>query len=115
VSRVHDAMRRIEQTPPPARAGGALSKLVSALIEELASDVPDDPRLETVRADLVTASRSYESGETQDLALRFYLAIRSLLHEIEHLQHVRPEQFKEAAAGTGDPLRGKIEGDSGSE
>jgi hypothetical protein len=64
VSRVHDAMRRIEQTHPPAPAGGALSKLVSALIEELASDVSDDPRLETVRSDLVTASRSFHADRS---------------------------------------------------
>jgi hypothetical protein len=83
MSRTFDALSRIEQARAPGAAGGALSKLVGALIEELAADVPDDPRLETVRADLITVSRSYESGEKQDLALRFYLAIRSLLHEVK--------------------------------
>jgi hypothetical protein len=80
----------------------AMGKLVGALIEELASDVPDDPRLETVRADLLTASRSYESGEKQDLALRFYLAIRSLLHEIERRPHEVSLKLKEAEAGASE-------------
>jgi hypothetical protein len=77
-----------------------MSKLVGALIEELAHDVPDDPRLETVRADLLAASKSYEAGKKKDLALRFYLAIRSLLQELERSQ---PEaaKTKEAATATG--------------
>ena len=54
---------------------------MGALIEELADEVPDDPYLETVRADLLAAGRSYETGKKKDLALRFYLAFRSLLRE----------------------------------
>jgi hypothetical protein len=75
-----------------------MSKLVGALIEELAHDVPDDPRLETVRADLLAASKSYNEGKKKDLALRFYLAIRSLLQELER---ARPEPPKAKEAGTG--------------
>jgi hypothetical protein len=75
----------------------SMSKLVGALIEELAHDVPDDPRLETVRADLLAASRSYEAGKKKDLALRFYLAVRSLLQELERSQ---PESTKAKDAGT---------------
>ena len=74
-----------------------MSKLVGALIEELAHDVPDDPRLETVRADILAASKSYEAGKKKDLALRFYLAVRSLLQELERSQ---PESGKAREAGT---------------
>jgi hypothetical protein len=63
-----------------------MGNLMGALIEELAKDVPDDPRLETVRADILTASLTYESSDKRDLALRFYLAVRSLLIEVERLQ-----------------------------
>jgi len=87
MSRVHDAMRTLEHksAPEPSSGGGALSNLVGALIGELAGEVPDDPKLETVRADLLAASHSYENGKKKDLALRFYLAMRSLLHEYEML------------------------------
>jgi hypothetical protein len=82
----------------------SMSKLVGALIEELAHDVPDDPRLETVRADILAASKSYEAGKKKDLALRFYLAVRSLLQELERAQ---PETTKaresSTAAGAGSP------------
>jgi len=77
-----------------------MSKLVGALIEELAHDVPDDPRLETVRADLLAASKSYEAGRKKDLALRFYLAVRSLLQELEHAQQaMKPKESTAAVAG----------------
>jgi hypothetical protein len=80
-----------------------MSKLVGALIEELAHDVPDDPRLETVRADLLAASRCYEAGTKKDLALRFYLAVRSLLQELERPHPTEPAKFKEVApAAPGD-------------
>ena len=86
MSKVHDAMRSLEQKPMAEPAAGAsLSSLVGALLEELAHEVPDDPKLETVRADLLAASRSYESAKKKDLALRFYLATRSLLHEYERV------------------------------
>jgi hypothetical protein len=75
----------------------SMSKLVGALIEELAHDVPDDPRLETVRADLLAASKSYEAGKKKDLALRFYLAVRSLLQELDRSQ---VESVKARDAGT---------------
>jgi hypothetical protein len=64
------------------------------LIEELADDLPNDPHLEAVRADLLTASRSYEAGDKKDLALRFYLAIHSLLREHAFLQ----ERLRQAEA-----------------
>jgi hypothetical protein len=95
MSRVHNATRHVEhknalETGPDA----ALSNLVGALIEELADEVPDDPCLETVRADLLAASISYETGKKKDLALRFYLAIRSLLSEHALLQ----ERLRQAEA-----------------
>jgi hypothetical protein len=61
-----------------------MSKLVGALIQELAHGVPDQPGLEIVRADLLAASKMYDSGQKKDMALRFYLAVRSLLQELEH-------------------------------
>jgi hypothetical protein len=54
---------------------------VGALIEDLAHEVPDDPFFETVRTDLLSASRSDRAGQEKDLTLRLYLAIRSLLRE----------------------------------
>jgi hypothetical protein len=88
MSRVHDAMRNLEQRPaltPEREPGGALNNLVGALLEELADEVPDTPKLESVRADLLAASRTYETSKKKDLALRFYLATRSLLRENELL------------------------------
>ena len=84
MSKVHDAMRNLEHKPSAEPASSAaLGSLVSALLGELACEVPDDPKLESVRADLMAASRTYESSKKKDLALRFYLAARSLLHEYE--------------------------------
>ncbi len=83
MSRVHDAMRRLADGGAPGNrpAGATLSSLVGALIGELSDEVPDDPALEGVRSDILAARRSYETGDKQDLALRFYLAMRSLLYE----------------------------------
>ena len=64
---------------------GSPSSLVGGLIEELAHEVPDDPYLETVRTDLLAASRADDS-EAQDLVLRLYLAVRSLLRENSFLK-----------------------------
>lgn len=87
MSKVHDAMRRLEQmSAQEAGRGSALTDLVGALLAELAAEVPEDARLETVRADLLAASRSYQTAMKKDIALRFYLATRSLLHEYEFLQ-----------------------------
>jgi len=87
MSKIHDAMRQLEHmSAPETNSSAALSNLVGALIVELADEVPDDPRLETVRADLLAASRSYETCKKKDLALRFYLAMRSFLREYELLQ-----------------------------
>ena len=87
MSKVHDAMRNLEQkTAPESASSIATGNLVSALIEELADEMPDDPKLETVRADMLAASRSYETGKKKDLALRFYLAMRSLVREYELVQ-----------------------------
>jgi hypothetical protein len=85
MSRVHDAMRNLEHKSTPDK-GSVLSSLVGALIEELAHEIPDEPQLEAVRADLLAASRSYESDKKKDLALRYYLAIRALLREYALLQ-----------------------------
>jgi hypothetical protein len=71
---------------PKEGTDDTMSKLVGALLLELANDVPDRLGMETVRADLFAASKVYETGKKKDLALRFYLAIRSLLHELEHLE-----------------------------
>jgi PAS domain S-box-containing protein len=57
--------------------GRARGDLVDALIRELADELPDDPSLETVRTDLLAASRSNDTDKT----LRFYLSMRSLLRE----------------------------------
>jgi PAS domain S-box-containing protein len=57
--------------------GRAQGNLVDALIRELADELPDDPSLETVRTDLLAASRSNDTDKT----LRFYLSMRSLLRE----------------------------------
>jgi hypothetical protein len=87
MSKVHDAMRKLEyRSAPETNSSAALSNLVGALIEELADEVPDDPKLETVKADFLAASRSYETCKKEDLALRFYLAMRSFLREYELLQ-----------------------------
>jgi len=84
MSKVHDAMRHLEtKSATEASPAPTLSNLVGALIEELAHELPDDPKLETVRADLLAASRSYDTCKKKDLALRFYLATRSLLREYE--------------------------------
>ena len=73
---------------PEQGTNDTMSKLVGALILELADDVPDMPGLETVRADLFAAAKVYETGKKKDLALRFYLAIRSLFHELERLEKI---------------------------
>lgn len=89
MSRVHDAMRNLEQkngAPVEKPSSPALSNLVGALLEELADEIPDDSKLETVKADLLAASRTYETCKKKDLALRFYLATRSLLREHELLE-----------------------------
>jgi len=75
---------------------GSRSSLVGGLIEELAHEVPDDPYLETVRTDLLAASRADDS-EAQDLALRLYLAARSLLRENSYLkERLRREESSKA-------------------
>lgn len=109
MSRVHDAVRRLEHTrASEASSGGALSNLVGALIEELADEVPDDAYLETVRADLQAAARSYETGRKEDIALRFYLATRALLHEHAILQDRLRKS--DSAAIKQVPDQGEIEG-----
>jgi hypothetical protein len=101
MSRVHDAVRRLEQIrAPQPSSGGALTNLVGALIEELADEVPDDAYLETVRADLQAASRSFETGRKEDIALRFYLVTRGLLHE----HAVLHERLRKAECSEGPPL-----------
>jgi hypothetical protein len=110
MSRVHDAVRRLEHTRQSAGSGGALSNLVGALIDELVDEVPDDAYLETVRADLQAASRSYETGKKEDIAIRFYLATRALLHEHALLQ----DRLRKAESSgiTQVPEPGEIENSS---
>ena len=80
-------MRRLEnRNVPETAADKALSHLVCALLEELADEVPEDANLETVRADLLAAGNSYETGDKKDLAMRFYLTVRALLRENALLQ-----------------------------
>ncbi len=85
MSQTYEVLRRIGKRSSP-ESETAMGNLMGALIEELAKDVPDDPRLETVKSDILTASRVYETSDKKDLALRFYLAMRSLLLEVERLQ-----------------------------
>lgn len=104
MSKVHDAMRGLEQkNTHETSPGAALNNLVGALIEELADEVPDDPKLETVRADLLAASRSYETCKKKDLALRFYLATRSLLREYE-IVHERLKKAERRMQVTEPPV-----------
>jgi hypothetical protein len=89
MSKVHVAMRsleRMEHKDMENSSSNASSHLVGALLAELADEVGDDPRLEAVRMDLIAASRCFDDGKKKDLALRFYLAFRSLLRENEALQ-----------------------------
>lgn len=105
MSRVHNAMRGLENrnTAAPEKEGSAtLNNLVGALLEELADEIPDDLKLESVKTDLVAVSRFYQHSKKKDLALRFYLATRSLLREYEllhdRLRHVeKKNQALEAA------------------
>ncbi len=113
MSRVHNAMRSLEhRATPETGSSSALSSLVGALLEELEDDLPDDPNLETVRADLIAASRSYETSKKKDLALRFYLAIRSLLREHALLQE-RVRKAEAAAKPAHAPELGTVENTSG--
>jgi hypothetical protein len=82
--------------------GSEISKLVGALLAELADELPEGVHLESVRADLLAASRSYEHGKKQDLALRFYLAFRSMLHEFARLQKIESQASQSAASPAGD-------------
>lgn len=90
-------------------ADSTMSKLVGALIEELAHEVPDDPRFEIVKADLLAASHAFETGKKKDVTLRFYLATRALLQEIARLQAPKP---KETPATTSDSGHHHFEGTS---
>jgi hypothetical protein len=76
-----------------------MSKLVGALLLELVGDVPDKPGFESVKADLLAASQAYEYAQKKDLALRFYLAFRSLLHLHDELEKVVAARTMSAAAG----------------
>ncbi|HEY4363167.1 MAG TPA: hypothetical protein VGN17_19515 [Bryobacteraceae bacterium] len=69
-----------------------MTDLVGALLAELAQELPEGAYLEGVRADLLAASRSYEQGEKKDLALRFYLAFRTMLVEFKRAQAAHVNQ-----------------------
>ncbi len=122
MSRVHNAMRGLEYrntAAPEKEPSATLSNLVGALLEELADEISDDLKLESVKTDLVAVSRFYENSKKKDLALRFYLATRSLLREYEllhdRLRHVeKKNQALEAEklathAGTAVPEEPKPE------
>jgi hypothetical protein len=80
----------------------SMSKLMGALIAELASQVPTDSRLEIVRSDLLAASALYESGKRDELTLRFYLVITFLLRELQQLNQRRlADQVSAAVPGAG--------------
>jgi hypothetical protein len=83
---------------PNQNAEDAMSKLVGALLVELLYEVPDQPGFESVRADLLAAKTVYELGDKKDLVLRFYLAIRSLLHEIKRLERMEAGRRRDARA-----------------
>ncbi len=57
-----------------------VSTLVRALLVELANEVP--PRIQAVRSDLLIASKVSASRQDDDLLLRFYLIVRTLLQEL---------------------------------
>jgi hypothetical protein len=84
------------------KVASEVSNLVGALLEELAHELPEDVHLEGVRTDLLAASKSYGQGEKQDLALRFYLAFRSMLHEFKRLQKFGSQKPPAAASPAGD-------------
>jgi len=91
---------------PSEAVDDTMSKLVGALLRELADDVPDRPGFESVRADLLAAGKVYEDGKKKDLVLRFYLAIRSLFHELKRLEKERAEAMRAKDAGAPDAGQG---------
>lgn len=103
MSRVHNAMRGLEQRSAAEPEKPSLNNLVGALLEELADEISDDLKLEAVKTDLAAAGRCFENSKKKDLALRFYLATRSLLREYEllheRLRHAeKKNQALEAAS-----------------
>ena len=78
----------------------AMSKLVGALLLALVDDVPNKPGFESVKADLLAASQTYEYAQNKDVVLRFYLAIRSLLHLQDQLEKTVAAKAMSAAAGS---------------
>jgi len=82
--------------------GSEINRLVGALLAELAHELPESVHLEGVRADLLAASRSYEEGKKQDLALRFYLAFRSMLYEFNRLQKIESQRTYAPVSSAGD-------------
>ena len=108
MSRVHSAMRGLEYrntSVPEKEPSATVNNLVGALLEELADEISDDFKLESVKTDLVVASRSYENSKKKDLALRFYLATRSLLREYELLHdRLKQAEKKNQALEAGNPM-----------
>lgn len=76
-----------------------MNKLVGALLLELVDEVPNKPGFESVKADLLAASHAYEYAQKKDLALRFYLAFRSLLHLQDRIDKLEASKVMSAAAG----------------
>jgi hypothetical protein len=86
--------------PQKDAAEDTMSKLVGALLMELADEVPDKPGFESIRADLLAACKVYEYGKKRDLVLRFYLAIRSLFHELKRLEKLEAARSREMGQST---------------
>ena len=53
-----------------------------------------------MKADLLAASHAYEYAQKKDLALRFYLAFRSLLHLQDRIDKFEAAKATSAAAGS---------------
>jgi hypothetical protein len=77
-----------------------MTKLVGALLLELVDQVPNKPGFESVKADLLAAGQAYEHAQKKDLALRFYLAFRSLLQLQDRIDKLEAAKVMSAAAGS---------------
>jgi len=58
------------------------STLIQALLAELAHEIPEGLRIELARADLLIVSKMPVSERSDELLLRLYLIVRTLLREL---------------------------------
>jgi hypothetical protein len=100
MSKLVSALTQAQTGIPKEGADDTMSKLVGALLLELVDDVPDKPGFESLRADLLAACQVYDDGKKKDLALRFYLAIRSLLHLLDRLEKMEGARNRNAVSGS---------------